>query len=142
MSIFPKSYVNALSQRNFLVLIVITLLGQLATAFLLLTLIISVYLETNSNFAVSGVILSSTLPGFFLMAFAGLCADLFDRRKIILIANAIIAAVVFLIINSIGDLDTVIPLTLVYYGVNSFFMMAAAGASAQLVKKETLLPAN
>ncbi|HSX18528.1 MAG TPA: MFS transporter [Candidatus Saccharimonadales bacterium] len=142
MSLLPKSYIKALSQRNFFVLIIITFLGQIATAFLLLTLIINVYLKTESNFAVSGVIVSSTLPGFFLMAIAGLCADLFDRKKIILIANTIIAGVVFLILTSINKIYTAIPLMFLYYGVNSFFMMAAAGASAQVVSKKNLLASN
>lgn len=142
MTIIPRSYLETLSHRDFLILVAVTIIGQIASAFLIIALIVSVYQKTASNFGVSGVILSFAVPGFFLMAVAGLFADLFDRKKIIVASNVFIALVIFLILSSLGKIYTSISLSFLYFAGNAFFLPAATAASAQLVKKSRLLPAN
>ena len=142
MSLIPKSYLSVLKDRDFFLLTCVIFIGQFASAFLMLALVVSVFAETKSNFGVSGVIASFTVPGFLLMAIAGLAADIFDRKKIILLANTIITLVVLLILFSIETVYASIPLSFLYFAGNVFFYPASAAASAQLVKKKQLLAAN
>lgn len=142
MTLIPRAYLEVLKRRDFFVLISTLFIGQIASAFLLLSLISTIFSKTGSNFGVSGVILSLALPGFFLMAFAGLVADLFDRRKIIIVANLVIALVVLLIIFSIDRLFAPIFFSFLYFAGNTFFIPAISAASGQLVPKSKLLAAN
>src|SRR3989344_4507158 len=84
--------------RNFFLLVATLLFGQIASGFLLISLISSVFQKTGSNFSVSGIILSLSIPSLILMAAAGLAADLVDRKKLIIWANSTIAVVVILIL--------------------------------------------
>lgn len=142
MLFLPNPYIKVFRRREFLLLSLIILIGQAASAFLVLALIISVFIKTGSNFGVSGVILSFTIPALLLMAFAGLAADIFDRRKIIIIANVFIALVVLAITLSQSTIIASIPLSFLYFAGNSFFIPASSAASAQLVAEEELLIAN
>lgn len=143
MFLLSDPYVKLLKRRDFFILSLVIFLGQATSAFLVLALILSVFLETKSNAGVSGVILSLTIPAFFLMAFAGLFADTFDRRKIIIIANFFIALVVLgiLFLQNVAVYAS-IPLSFFYFAGNTFFIPASSAATSQLVSKKELLIAN
>lgn len=138
----PKEYIEVLKRRDFFVLCLMVLFGQLATAFLILSLIVSVYLQTGSTFGVSGVILSFTIPAFLLMAVAGLAADILDRKKIMVISYLLIALVVFFILLTHKSSIAFIPLSFLYFAGNTFFIPSSSAATAQLVKKKQFLAAN
>ena len=140
--LIPSPYLNVLENRNFLVLVMVIFIGQFASACLLLSLIVSVFSHTGSNFGVAGVVLSFTIPALLLMIFAGIVADLVDRRKIILAANIFIALVVLAIIYLGRTTVAFIPLSFLYFAGNSFFIPASSAATAQVVKKNQLLIAN
>ena len=137
-----QKYLELLKNRDFLILTLVIFIGQAASAFLVLALIVSVFKQTGSNFGVSGIILSFALPAFLLMAISGLVADLFDRKIIIVFANTFIALVVLLILISKQAVYASIPLAFLYFAGNSFFIPASSAATAQLVKKRQLLLAN
>ena len=137
-----RKYLKLFENRGFLILILIIFIGQAASAFLLLSLISSVFLQTGSNFGVSGVVLSFAIPGFFFMAFAGLFADIFDRRKIIIFSNFFITLVVGQILVFRQAFYASIPLSFLYFIGNAFFIPASSAATAQLVSKSQLLVAN
>ncbi len=138
----PRAYLEVLKIRDFFILILTLFIGQVASAFLLLSLISSVFTKTGSNFGVSGVILSLSVPGFLIMAFSGLVADLVDRKKIIIFANCLIALVVLLIILSLNKVFASISLAFLYFAGNSFFIPAVSAAQAQLVRRQQLMRAN
>ncbi len=142
MLFLPKPYVKVLSRRDFFILTLVILIGQIASAFLVLSLIVSVFAKTGSNLGVSGVILSFAVPAFLLMAFSGLLADIFDRKKTIVVANTIIAFVVFIILLTEKVVYASIPLSFLYFAGNSFFIPASSAATAQLVRRSQLLIAN
>lgn len=137
-----NKYLSVLKQRDFFHLILMILFGQLATSFLMLSLIVSVFSETGSAYSVSGVILSFTVPAFLLMAFAGLAADIFDRRKIMITAYGFLSLVVLFILTKGQSFSSTIPLSFLYFAGNTFFIPSSSAATAQLVKKEHLLTAN
>lgn len=142
MSLTRSRYIKLLKNRDFSLLFATTFVGQMASAFLVLSLIVSNYERTQSSYAVSGVILAFTIPGFFLMAFAGLAADVFDRRKIILIANSFIALVVFTILFFKGRVIASTLLSSLYFAGNTFFLPAAQAATGQLAGKKHILISN
>ena len=110
--------------------------------FLMISLISSVFQKTGSNFSVSGIILSFTIPSLILMAASGLAADLVDRKKLIILANSVIAAVVVLILLTLDKVFLSIFLSFLYFAGNTFFFPAISAASAQIVKKSQLAVAN
>src|SRR4030042_7154878 len=138
----PQKYLGLFVQRDFLILSSTLFLGQIASGFLLLSLISSVFTKPGSNFAVSGVVLSLAMPSFLLVAVAGLVADLVDRKKIIIISNFAIALVVFAILLSLEKVFASISLSFLYFAGNTFFLPAISAASAQLVGKRQLSMAN
>lgn len=142
MFLLPKTYIRILKRRDFFVLSLVIFIGQVASAFLVLSLIVSVFLKTGSNLGVSGVIVSFTIPAFFLMAFAGFFADVLDRRKIIILSNIFIALVVLVVILTQNAVYASIPLSFFYFAGNTFFIPASSAATAQLVSKKELLAAN
>ena len=141
-SIISKDYLEVFKQPGFLVLSIILFLFQAATAFVLLGLISTVFSKTGSNFSVSGVIVSFSIPGFLLLALSGLIADLIDRKKIILIINALEVLIIFLILLTINTVYVSITLSFIYFTLNAFFLPAVSAATSQLVKKSQLLVAN
>ncbi len=142
MRIIAQQYLKLFRNRDFLVLVAVTFIGQIASGFLLLFLLVTSYGKTHSNFEVSGVIVSFATPGFLLMAFAGLIADIADRRKIIIAANCAIVFVVLAILLSREFLLAALALSFLYFAGNTFFLPSSSAASAQLVRKKDLDLAN
>ena len=142
MTSLLKDYIALLKNRDFFILTLIIFIRQIASAFLILSLIVSVFKQTGSSFGVSGVILSFAVPSFLLMTLSGLIADLFDRRIIILVANTAIALVVLLILVSNQTIYASIPLAFLYFAGSTFFIPASSAATAQLVRRDQLLIAN
>lgn len=142
MKFVPGVYLGVLKERDFAVLITTVFLGQLATGFLIISEVSSVFLQTKNNFSIAGIVLSLAVPGFFFIGLAGVVADLFDRRKIIIFANFLLTVVILLMLFLLEHAIILIILSFAYFGVNSFFIPAVSAASAQLVKKRQLLVAN
>ena len=140
--LIPQAYLEVLKRRDFLLLILANFLFQTSTSFILLALIVSVFAQTGSNFGVSGVILSFALPGFLMIAFAGLAADLFDRKKVMIAANIVQALVVLGILSTLREVIASIAFSFAYFAANSFFLPASSAASAQLVRRSQLLASN
>jgi len=136
------TYIEVLKRRDFLVLTLMVFFGQMASALLILSLIVSVFSQTGSTFGVSGVVLSFTIPAFFLMVFAGLAADIFDRKKIMIVAYTATSLVVLFILITGQAVAASIPLSFLYFAGNTFFIPSSSAATAQVVKREQLLAAN
>lgn len=135
-------YLYLLRNKDFTLIFTTIFVGQIASAFLVLTLIISLYEKTGSGYAVSGVILSFTVPGLFLMSAAGLAADVFDRKKIIVLSNTFIALVVFAIVFLKNEVIGATLLSSLYFAGNTFFLPAASAATAQIAGKGNILVSN
>ena len=142
MNIVPKTYLWVFRDRNFLILSVITFLFQATTAFVLLALIVSAFSKTDSNFAVSGVVVSFVSPALLFTAIAGFFADLFDRKKILLWSNIALAILVLFLIIFGNNVYLLFALSFSYFAVNSFFLPTVSAISAQLVPKSKLLISN
>src|SRR3989344_6294006 len=78
---------RALTHKPFLFLFLAEIFSQIAMNMVNFVLIIVVFNLTNSSTAVSGVVLSYTLPAVFLGLLAGAIVDRWDKKKILIITN-------------------------------------------------------
>lgn len=142
MNLIPSAYRQVLRNKNFLNLTLTNVFAQLSFAFLTLILVTRVFAVTKSNLGVSGVVLSFVLPGLFLVAIAGLAADIFNRKIIISGSITLITLIVFLIFLSSQSVFWMIVFSFIYHGMLAFYLPAYSAASAQLVAKSQLTVAN
>src|SRR5215212_5778795 len=99
---------------------------------------------TTSGLAVGSLFLARALPPFLLSPVAGVVADRFDRRKVLILSDVLRAGVVscFLLINGPEDLWLLYVLTVMQFSVSAFFEPARAALVPALVESDELLTAN
>lgn len=97
-----------------------------------------------SGLAVGGLFIARALPPFLLGPVAGVVADRFDRRKVLVLSDVLRAAIVlcFLLINGPEDLWLLYVLTVLQFSVSAFFEPARAALVPALVESDELLTAN
>lgn len=117
-------------------------LMQLAINTLNFALIIWVFKLTNSNFAVSGLILSVYLPAFVFGILGGVTADRIDKKKIILIVDLLFALAFFIFPFIRGSYGLILLNTFFINSLSQFFIPAESSSIPKLVPKEKLFIAN
>jgi len=97
-----------------------------------------------SGLAVGGLFIARSLPPFVLSPVAGVIADRFDRRKILVISDLLRAVIVFsfLWIDRPERLWLLYVLTILQFSVSSFFEPARAALVPALVEEDELVEAN
>ena len=97
-----------------------------------------------SGLAVGGLFIARALPPFLLGPVAGVIADRFDRRKVMILSDVLRAGIVlcFLLIDRPERLWLLYVLTVLQFSVSSFFEPARAALVPSLVKSDELLTAN
>jgi MFS family permease len=97
-----------------------------------------------SGLAVGGLFIARALPPFLLGPVAGVIADRFDRRKVLILSDVLRASIVlcFLLINGPEDLWLLYVLTVLQFSVSTFFEPARAALVPALVESDELLTAN
>lgn len=115
---------------------------QLAINALNFALIIWVYKLTNSNFAVSALILSIYVPAFLFGIFAGVFVDIFDKRKIIILTDFLLAFFIALFIFINQSYPLILLNTFIINSLIQFFVPAESSSIPLLVKKVQLFLAN
>ena len=99
---------------------------------------------TASGLAVGGLFIARALPPFLLGPVAGVVADRFDRRKVLVLSDVLRAGIVlcFLLIDGPEDLWLLYVLTILQFSVSAFFEPARAALVPALVENDELLTAN
>ena len=97
-----------------------------------------------SGLAVGGLFIARALPPFLLGPVAGVVADRFDRRKILIVSDVLRAAIVlcFLLVDRQDRLWLLYALTVLQFSVSTFFEPARAALTPALVETDELLTAN
>jgi MFS family permease len=97
-----------------------------------------------SGLAVGGLFIARALPPFLLGPVAGVVADRFDRRKILIISDVLRAGIVlcFLLVDRPEDIWLLYLLTVLQFSVSAFFEPARAALVPALVEDDELLMAN
>src|SRR5258708_914233 len=134
--------VKTLAIRTFLFLIIAEIFSQLAINMLNFVLIIVTFTLTKSSTAVSGVILSFTVPSLLLGLLAGAYVDKWNKKKVLYAANFLRAILVFLLVFAHSSLALIYVLCFAISVVSQFFIPAETPMIPIVVRKDLLLSAN
>src|SRR5574339_1105064 len=97
-----------------------------------------------SGLALGGLFIARALPPFLLGPMAGVIADRFDRRKVLVLSDVLRAVIVlgFLLVDRPERLWLLYVLTVLQFSVSTFFEQARAALVPALVEDAELLTAN
>src|SRR5215207_9823644 len=96
--------VRLLRQRNFALLWLAGLVSLIGDWVLVVGLPIEIYNRTSSTLATAGMVLASLVPAVTLGSIAGVFVDRWDRRRLMVIVNVLLAVVLLplLAIDALG----------------------------------------
>lgn len=99
---------------------------------------------TSSSVAISYLFLVRFLPMFLFSPIAGVIADRYDRRSIMILADLLRAVTVlgFLLIHTAGQLWLFYVLTATQFMLSALFVPARSAALANIVEQKDLVAAN
>ncbi|MCB0044151.1 MAG: MFS transporter [Caldilineaceae bacterium] len=99
---------------------------------------------TGSGTAISGLFLVRFLPLFFMSPIAGVAADRFSRRQIMIASDVLrtITVLGFLLIRSPNQLWLLYVLTALQFSLSAFFVPAERALLPSVVEDEDLVAAN
>jgi MFS family permease len=120
---------------------VVSLLGDWFNFIAVQTLVFEL---THSGLATGLAIITSTLPAFFLTPLAGSLVDRFDRRKIMIVADAsrTLIALGMILVRTADQIWLIYLLMALLVVFGSFFNPASSAAIPNLVRREQLYAAN
>ena len=98
----------------------------------------------GSGFAVGGLVLTQLLPTALVGPFSGVLADRFERRRLLIVSDAIRAGLVLLLIPAVhsGALWSVYTLAVLHFTVATVFEPARSALVPRLVTAAELLAAT
>lgn len=136
------SVAAVLRNRPFLLLWLSQLTTQIGVNMVLYGLTVVVLEATDLSSAVSGLFLTFLVPSVLFSALAGVYVDRIDRRLVLVVSNALRAAVLVGIFAVGNDIVLVLVLNTAFSIVTVFFAPAEAAMIPVLVPREQLVAAN
>ncbi len=137
-----SSALAVLRNRPFLLLWLSQLATQIGVNMVLYGLTVVVLEATDLSSAVSGLFLTFLVPSVLFSALAGVYVDRIDRRVMLVITNALRAAVLVGIVAVGADIVMVLVLNTLFSIMTVFFAPAEAAMIPVLVPREQLVAAN
>jgi len=127
--------------RNLFVGQFVSQIGDWFNSVALFTLLLSL---TGSGEAVGYILIIKLLPSFFVGPLAGVFADRFDRKTIMITADIARGLLVlgFLFVQRADQVWLVYAIAAVEIAISSFFDPAKSAAIPSIVSREELVPAN
>jgi len=132
----------ALSEKSFAFLWLGEIATQLASNAFYFLLIFIVYQHTHSNTAVSGIVITFTIPAILFGSIAGAYVDHWDKKKVLIVTNVVRALCLILLAFSIKNLILLYLITLIFAIMTQFFIPAENPMVPLVVKEKHLLSAN
>lgn len=132
----------ALSEKSFLYLWIGEIFTQIPTHLFNFFLILQVFKLTHSNTAVSGVVLSFTIPAILFGSVAGAYVDRWDKKKVLVITNLLRAILMLILIIFLNNIVVIYILSLLVSVLVQFFIPAETPMVPLTVKEKNLLSAN
>jgi MFS family permease len=139
---------SLLDQRDFQLIWFAQVGAQLADKFLMFSLIILAYHLSRGSTPVAITLLAYTVPAVAIAPLAGVFADRFDRKTIMVTTNLVRAVLVMLIpLASLvpalrHDYVHLLVITFAFAAVGQLFSPAEAAAIPSVVPREALITAN
>lgn len=128
--------------RHFAKLWMSQLLSLTAFNMVNFTLLIRVYDLTSSTTFVSLFVLSFGLPSLFFGAIAGVFADRWNRRTVLITTNILRTAAVLLYLINLDSLPIIYIITFLMASITQFFTPAEGALIPELVERKRLVAAN
>ncbi len=130
------------SERSFLYLWIGEVFTQVATNLFNFFLIFIVYNLAHSNTAVSGVVLSFTIPAIFFGSIAGAYVDRWNKKYVLIITNSLRALLLVFLAFMLHNLVFIYIISLLISILFQFFIPAESPMVPLVVNKKFLLHAN
>ena len=125
-----------LRNRPFLLLWLSQVSTQIGVNMVLYGLTVIVLESSNLTAAVSGLFLTFLVPSVLLSALAGVYVDRIDRRTVLVVSNALRAAILIGIFAAGSDVGMLLLLNTIFSIVTVFFAPAEAAMIPVLVPRE------
>jgi len=142
---FISSYITLVRHnRNYRYLWFSQVVSQMGDWFNLIASAALVANLNGSGLAIGGLFLARLLPPFLLGPLAGVIADRFDRRKIMITSDLLRMLVVlaFLLVRTEQDVWLIYTLTVLQLSISAFYDPARQAILPSLVSKKDLVTAN
>lgn len=133
---------RVLSNKRFSLLLLAEVFSQVAFNMMNFILLLVVFKLTRSNAAVSGIVLSFTIPAIFFGLLAGAYVDKWNKKSVLFWTNAVRAFLLLILAFLHTNLFLVYPLSLGIAIVTQFFIPAETPIISLVVPKKLLLSAN
>lgn len=130
------------SERSFLYLWIGEVFTQVATNLFNFFLLFIVYQLTHSNTAVSGVVLSFTIPAIFFGSIAGVYVDRWNKKYVLIITNCVRALLLIILAFLLNNVFMIYLISLLFSILVQFFIPAESPMIPLVVNKKYLLHAN
>jgi predicted MFS family arabinose efflux permease len=131
------------SNLGFMLLWLGQLTSQLADRVFVYVLMIIIYQSTHSNLGVSLPLLAFGIPSVLFGPWAGIMADRFNRKWILVISDLVRGLLILLIVPLISQsLFWIFLISLLIYTAAQFFAPAETSSIPELVEKHNLIVAN
>lgn len=133
-----------LRQRNFALILAGSFISLIGDWMLLVGLPLRVYTLTHSTLSTSITFMAGALPALLVGQLAGVFADRWNRRYILIVANLLLALnlLPLLLVTSVHNVWIVYLVQFVAALVGQFLQPAAGAMLPTLVAEELLVPAN
>jgi MFS family permease len=135
-------FLQALANRSFFFLWLSEIFSQIAMNMMNFILILVAFSITNSNTAVSGIVLSFTIPAVLFGLIAGVFVDRWNKKKVLIVTNLLRFLLLLLLVAFHNNLAMLYAITFVVSIVTQFFIPAETPIIPVIVKKHLLLSAN
>lgn len=133
---------RALSEKSFSYLWIGEVFTQISINLFNFFAIIIIFELTKSNTAVSGVVLSFTIPAIIFGSIAGAYVDHWNKKQVLIITNLIRAILFFLLAFYYHNIFTFYAISFVIALLTQFFIPAETPMVPLVVSKKHLLSAN
>ncbi len=142
------SIAEVIRNRNFVKLWAAQILSQTAQQIVNFALVLQVDRISGSSTAVSGIIISFTVPAVLFAAIAGVFVERNSKKTMLVLTNVLrgVMVLAYLFTDERWGAGAVLPIfyvvTLLFSAVSQFFNPAEAAMIPLLVKKRELIAAN
>lgn len=137
-----NSLLSVLKIPSFLFMMVSELLSQFAFNMQNFVLIFIIFSSTHSSTAVSGVILSFTIPAVLLSVFTGVFVDRWKKKNVLLLTNLIRGVLLLALLIPNLNVGIIYLLTFLIAVATQFFIPAESAIIPSLVPKRFIISAN
>ncbi len=130
--------------RNFRYLWLGSVISQLGDWFNVIAAAELITRLTDSGLALSALFVARFLPLFIVSPIAGVLADRFNRKNILILSDVLRGVTVlgFLFVHDAGDLPLFYLLTITQFALSALFTPARGALLANVVRSEDLVAAN